>query len=399
MTTQGSIEWKPFPAPGRRLRLGFVGGGRGAFIGEVHARGAKLSNRWDVVAGALSSDPEVARQSGADWMLAPDRVYTSYAEMAEREAERPDGIDAVAITTPNNSHHAIAVAFLDQGIDVICEKPITTNLDDALDLVERQRKTGLVFGVTHTYAAHAMVRQAREMVAAGELGRIRQVHVEYAQEWAMPPPSPDRKGDFWRIDPKQVGPAFSTADVGTHAHHLACFVTGMEMTKLRAELHVCGAPKPLDDTAFMHVRFEDDVPGTLWVSQAAAGTYCALRLRVFGERAGLEWDQEEPGLLHFNRLGEPPQTIVRGVGAGVGHSARRLIRMPRGHLEGSIDAWANIYTEFAVAVEARRDGRTIDEGLLDYPTVEDGARGVKFVEAAVESHRAGGAWTDCRLSL
>jgi predicted dehydrogenase len=391
--------WPPFPAAGRRLRLGVVGGGRGAFIGEVHALGAKLSNRWDVVAGALSSDPEIARRSGEDWLLPPDRVYGSFQEMAEREAARPDGIDAVAITTPNFNHYAICVAFMDRGIDIICDKPLTTSLADALDLVRRQRQTGLVFGVTHGFAAHAMVRQAREMVKAGELGPIRQVHVEFVQDWAMLPPAPEAKGARWRIDPAKSGPVFTTGDVGTHAHHLACFVTGMEMTRLRAELHVCGAPKPLDDTAFMMVRYEDEVPGTLWVSQAASGNDGALRLRVYGEKAGLEWDQEQPDILHYNPLGRPKQSISRGRGAGIGAAADRFARVPRGHPAGWLDAWANLYTEFAIAIEARRDKRELDPGLLDYPTVIDGARGVKFIEAAVLSHSAGGAWADCRLAL
>ena len=392
-------ERRRLPAAKRRLRLGVVGGGRGAFIGEVHALGAKLSNRWDVVAGALSSDPDVALASGQDWLLPSDRVYASYVEMAEREATRPDGIDAVAITTPNFNHYEICVAFMDRGIDIICDKPLTTTLADALDLVERQRRSGLVFGVTHGFAAHNMVRQAREMVKAGELGRIRQVHVEFVQDWAMPPPPPGAKGAQWRIDPKKAGPAFTTGDVGTHAHHLACFVTGMEMTRLRAELHVCGAPKALEDTAMMLARYEDDVPGTLWVSQAATGNDAALRLRVYGEKAGLEWDQERPEILHFNKLGQPKQTISRGRGAGVGAAAERLLRVPRGHPEGWLDAWANLYTELAVAIEARRDRRDVHLNVLDYPTVVDGARGVKFIEAAVESHQAGGTWVGCRLSM
>ncbi|SEF15288.1 Predicted dehydrogenase [Rhizobiales bacterium GAS191] len=387
-----------FPPPRRRLRLGMVGGGRG-YIGRVHADGAKLSDRWEVVAGALSSDPATAEATGAEWMLPVDRIYMNFHDMAECEAARPDGIEAVAITTPNSSHHEACVAFLDKGIDVICDKPLTTRLADALDLVERQRRTGLVFGVTHAFAAFAMVRQAREMVRAGELGRIRQVHVEFAQDWAVAPIPPDHKGGQWRIDPARAGISFTTADIGVHAQHLACFVTGMEMTKLRAELHVCGADKPLDDTAFMHVRYDDAVPGTLWVSQAAAGNNCALRIRVFGEKAGLDWDMEVPENLRFSRLNEPAQTIVRGAGAGMSAAATRFNRQPRGSPQALIDAWASLYTEFAVAIEARRYGGDVPPGLLNYPTVVDGAQGVKFIEAAVESHRAGGAWIDCRLKL
>lgn len=394
-----SVSHAAFPPPRRRLRLGMVGGGHGAFIGRVHAMGARISDRYEIVAGCLSSSPEVARTSGREWLLADDRIYTDYRVMAEREAERPDGIEVVAITTPNSTHHPIACAFLERGVDVICDKPLTTRLADALDLVERVRRSGLIFGVTHAFAAYPMVRQAKAMVAAGELGAIRQIHVEYFQEHHSADHSEGGARVPWRLDPARSGPALTVADIGTHAHHLACFVSGLDMTRLRAELHVCGAPKQLEDTAFMHVRFTGDVPGTLIVTQAAPGNSCGLKLRIYGERAGLAWHQETPEFLHFARLGEPPRTISRGFGAGVGAEAARFTRTPRGHPEGWPEAWANLYTELAIAIEARRDGRSVDPGLLHHPTVEDGARGVKFVEAALESHRAGGAWVDCALPL
>jgi predicted dehydrogenase len=383
---------KRLPRATRRLRLGFVGGGRGAFIGEVHAMGARLSNRWEVVAGALSSDPETARQSGADWLLPSDRIYTDYRDMAAAEQKRLDGIDAVAITTPNNSHHAIASAFMERGIDVICDKPLCNTVEQARDLVEQQKRSGLVFAVTYAYASHPMVRQIREMVRAGRVGQIKQIHVEYFQEWALLPPAQFSKGAEWRLDPAKAGETFTTGDIGTHAHHLACFASGLEMTELRAEFHVTGAPKPLEDTAFMQVRFQGGVPGTLMVSQAAAGTHCGLRLRIFGEVAGIEWNQETPEYVHFTPVQAPAQTIMRGEGADVGRAAGRLIRMPRGHPEALTDAWANIYTEFAVAVDARRGRRILPEGLIEMPTVLDGMRGVEFVQAAVQSNDLGGAW-------
>lgn len=396
MTQNGQDEH--FPQPERRLRLGVVGGGQGSFIGKVHARGARLSNRWDVVAGALSSRPDVARASGREWLLAEDRIYSDYREMAEREAARPDGIDAVAITTPNNSHHAIAVAFMEQGIDIISDKPLTTNLPDALDLVRRQQETGLVFGVTYAYAAYAMVRQAREMVRSGALGALQQVHVEYFQEWALTPPKDAGAGAQWRIDPAVVGPAFTTGDIGTHCHHLGAFVCGRPVTRLRAEFHTLGPDKPLEDTAFMHVRYEGDIPGTIMISQVAAGTHCGIRLRVFGEKASLEWNQEEPELLHFRPFAEPARTLTRGEGSGIGIHAARFVHMPRGHPEALSDAWGNLYEELAIAIEARRAGRAIPEGLLEYPTVLDGALGVRFVEAAAASSKAGGVWLDCTLA-
>jgi predicted dehydrogenase len=302
-----------FPPPSRLLRLGFVGGGQGALIGEVHANGARLSNRWQVVAGALSSDPERARRSGKEWMLSADRIYTDFREMAAQEAARNDGIDAVVIATPNHLHHAVASAFMDAGIDIICDKPLTTNLPDALDLVRRQKETGLVFGVTYAYASHAMVRQARAMIQGEMLGDVRQIHVEYFQEWAIN--LSDEEGQRpWRLDPVKVGSAFTVADIGTHAVHLAAFATGKNVDEVRALFAVSGRPKALEDTAFMHLRFEGGIPGTLMVSQAAAGTQCGLRLRVFGTKAGLEWNQENPEFLHFTPVDQPTQVIGRGYG-------------------------------------------------------------------------------------
>ena len=314
--------------------------------------------------------------------------------MAEREAERPDGIEAVVIVTPNHLHHAPAAAFLDAGIDVICDKPLTNTLDDAVDLIDRAGRSGVVFGVTYAFAAYPMVRQARAMVAAGELGRIRQVHVEYVQEWLTEPLPEDHKQASWRLDPARGGPVGCTGDIGTHAHHLATFVSGLRMTRLRAELLVCGTPKALDDTVFVNARYEGDVPGLLWATQVAPGNACGLRLRVYGEKAGLEWHQETPEYLRFDIFGEPPRIVSRGVGAGARPEAIRLTRTPRGHPEGWIEAWANLYAEFAAAIDARRRGRTLTPGLVDFPTVVDGARGVQFVDAVVRSSGAGGNWVD-----
>jgi predicted dehydrogenase len=382
------------PLPDRRLRLGMVGGGQGAFIGEIHAMGARLSNCWEVVAGALSSDRERAKASASEWRISADRAYASYAEMAEREATRPDGIDAVAITTPNHLHHAVASAFLANGIDVISDKPLTTTLADAIDLAARTKASGLVFGVTYAFAAYPMVRQAREMVRAGELGRIRQLHVEYVQDWLTNPLPPEHKQAGWRADPVRSGPVGCTGDIGTHAHHLATFVSGLEIERLRAELLVCGSPKALDDTVFVNARYSGNVPGLLWATQVAPGNPCGLRLRIYGERAGLEWDEEQPEFLKFDIFGEPTRLISRGAGAGVGLAATRLTRTPRGHPEGWLEAWANLYIEFAVAIDARRQNRKLPAGLIDYPTVEDGVKGMQFIDAVVRSDRNGGNWVE-----
>ena len=373
----------------RRLRLGLVGGGTG-LIGEVHANGARLSNRWDVVAGALSSNPERAKTSGARWQLAPGRCYSDYRAMAAAEAQRDDGIDAVAIVTPNNLHAPVALAFMEQGIDIICEKPLTAALSEVAELQAAQQRSGVFFGLAYAYASHPMVRQAKAMVEAGDLGELRQVHVEYFQDWAIDLSGED-ENMAWRLDSARSGPSFTVADIGTHAEHLACFVSGRKIEALRADFHVTGAPKPMEDTAFMQLRMAGDVPGTLMVSQAMAGSHCGFRLRVCGSKATLEWCQETPEVLQYRAVGQPEQLTTRGYGAGIYPQAERLVRMPRGHPEALSDAWANLYLECAAAIAARRSGTPLPEGLIAPPTLDEGVQGMKFTQAAVASN-ASGAW-------
>jgi predicted dehydrogenase len=380
-----------FPKPDRRLRLGFVGGGAG-LIGKVHANGARLSNRWEVVAGALSSDPAKAAALGRDWLLPEGRSYADFREMARAEAARPDGIDAVAIVTPNHLHAPVARAFMEAGIDIVSDKPLTATLEEAEALAEAQRASGVIYGVTYAYASHVMVRQARAMVQAGALGALRQVHVEYFQDWAIDIAADGDDGP-WRLDAGKSGPSFTVGDIGTHAEHLVRFVTGRGIAALRADFHVTGAPKPLEDTAFMQIRLKGDVPGTLMVSQAMAGAQCGLRLRVSGSRATLEWNQEQPEFLRLRPVGKPEQVISRGHGSGMAAETERLVRMPRGHPEALTDAWANLYLELAVAIAARRAGQALPEGMVAFPTIEDGLLGMRFVDAAVRSNR-GGAWVE-----
>ena len=374
-----------FPSSSRKMRLGFVGGGQGALIGQIHANGARLSNRWDIVAGALSSNPKRALASGRDWQLAKDRIYSDYREMAKAEAARPDGIDAVAIVTPNALHAPIALAFMDAGINIISDKPLTTTVEDSKALVAKQHETGLVFGVTYAYASHAMIRQAKAMVARGTLGQIRQIHVEYFQEWAM---DITDQGDEvpWRLDAKNNGNVFTVGDIGTHAEHLATFVSGLEIEAVRAEFHVTGQPKILEDTAFMNLRFSGGVPGTLMVSQCVPGSHCGLRLRVIGTQATLDWMQEDPEYLKYFPVEAPAQILSRGHGAGMFDEAERFLRMPRGHPEALTDAWANLYLELGIAVEAKQDGRGLPADLLDYPDVLAGLRGVEFCAATLKSN-------------
>lgn len=387
-------EKPTYPPASRRLRLGMVGGGREGLVGQWHWVGARISNRWDLVAAAPSSDPEAAQASGRAWHLGEDRIHADWREMARAEAARDDGIDAVAICTPNWTHYEMAIAFLEAGIDVICDKPLCNGLDEARKLLEMQEKTGLVLAVTYPYVFHPMVRQAREMVAAGAIGRLRQVMVEYVQEQAALPPDPKARKTMWRADRARVGRAAVTGDIGTHALHLLEFVAGEKVTRLRADFHVCGAPNEMEDTAFLNLAMAGGAPGMMWVTQAAAGNYCGLRIRLYGDKGGLEWDQETPEKLRHTPLREPERIIVRGHGAGMVPEAERMLRLPRGHGEALSDAWGNLYTEIAIAVEVRRDGRELPPDALVMPDVTDGARGVAFVHASADSHEAGGAWVD-----
>ncbi|MEX0367509.1 MAG: Gfo/Idh/MocA family protein [Ruegeria sp.] len=378
-----------FPRLARRLRLGVVGGGR---ISVTQATAARMTGLWEVVAGALSSDPDRSKARGAEWYLEPDRCYASFEEMAQAEAARPDGVDAVMITTPNHLHFAASKALLEARIDVLCDKPLTNELSEAEKLVELAAGTGQVFAVGYAMSCFPMIRQARRIVAEGGVGAIKQIHVEFLQDWMIPDEVADAPHVKWRLDPNVSGPTSCVGDIGTHAAHLASFVSGLEMTGLRAEFHVCGAPKPLEDTAFMFTRYRGEVPGTLMATRLAPGNRGGLRLRIYGSEGGLEWDLEASERLKFNRYGEPDRIISRGHGHGVSPQVERLVRTARGFPEGIIEAWANLYTEFATAVAVRRDGGVLSPGWLEYPDVGQGADGVRFIDASVRSHRSGGEW-------
>ena len=393
-----AIEGKGEGKLGRRLRLGMVGGGQGAFIGAVHRIAARLDDRYELVAGALSSDPERARASAAELAIAPERAYASFQEMAAREAARDDGIDVAAIVTPNHVHHPAAKAFLAAGIHVICDKPMTTTVEDALDLVRTVRRTGLVFALTHNYTGHPMVRDARERVRAGELGKIRVVQVEYPQDWLTTRlEATGQKQASWRTDPAQSGGG-AIGDIGSHAYNLAGFITGLEAESLCADLSTFVAGRRVDDNCNVLLRYQGGARGMLWACQAAPGNENALRIRVYGEQGGLEWQQERPDVLHLFPFGQPPQTITRG-GPGAGPAAAAVSRIPPGHVEGYLEAFANVYTGCAELIAAKMAGREPDPSARLVPSVEDGARGVRFITAAIESSSRGGVWTDLRLEL
>jgi predicted dehydrogenase len=374
----------------RRLRLGMVGGGPGAFIGAVHRMAARLDDRYVLVAAALSSDAERSL-AGAKELLIP-RAYASFEEMARVESKRADGIEVVSIVTPNYLHHAPAKVFLQAGIDVICDKPLTTNLEDALDLAETVKRTELVFGLTHNYTGHPMVRQAREMVSAGELGAIRVVQVEYAQDWLSTPlEKTGQKQAEWRTDPVRSGPGGSPGDIGTHAFNIACFVTGLSCEQVAADVTTFVPGRRLDDNVQVMLRFSNGVKGGLWASQVAPGNENNLRLRVYGEKAGLEWRQEDPNELGFTPLAQPRHTIRRG-SAGAGRAAAHATRVPSGHPEGYLEAFAQLYSDLAEQITARRENRTPNPDSLLVPGVSDGVEGVRFIDAVLESSRSGSAW-------
>ena len=394
-----AIEGAKTDAVPRRIRLGMVGGGQGAFIGGVHRIAARLDDRYELIAGALSSDPARAAASAAELHIAAERSYADYRDMAKKEAARGDGIDAVAIVTPNHLHGRIATAFLDAGIDVICDKPLTTTLAEALELVQRVRRSGRLFALTHNYSGYPMVRQAREMAAAGELGEIRVVHAEYAQDWLSTDlESSGHKQAAWRVDPAQAGAGGSLGDIGTHAEHLARFISGLELAAVSADLTSFVAGRRLDDNAHVMLRYTNGARGMLWSSQVAPGNENALRVRVYGSKAGLEFRQETPNQLWFTPLGQQPRLITRG-GNGSGAAASHATRIPAGHPEGYLEGFAQIYRDVAEQIQARWQGRAPDPLACIVPTVEDGARGMKFIEAVVESSRAEGRWTDARVNL
>ena len=372
------------------IQLGMVGGGQGAFIGGVHRFAARLDGHFQLVAGALSSTPEKARASGAELGLTQDRSYDDFALMAESEAERADGIEAVAIVTPNHMHLPAARAFLERGIHVICDKPLTTSLADAAAFRLAVTDSDALFVLTHNYTAYPMVRQARAMVAAGEIGSVRLVQVEYAQDWLTE--ALDAKQADWRTDPARSGAGGATGDIGTHAIHLARFVSGLELESLSADLQSFVSGRRLDDNANVLLRFAGGARGMLWCSQVAPGNENALRLRIYGDKGGLDWQQEQPNELWHSPYGEPKRLLTRG-GPGAGEAANRLSRIPGGHPEGYLEGFANLYAEAAAAIRAHREGTAPEKGV-NVSGISDGLFGMAFIDACVNSSHRGSTWIE-----
>ena len=375
-----------------RVRLGMVGGGEGAFIGAVHRHAAWLDNRYELVAGAFSSTAEVSRRSGQALGLDRSRVYDDYAQMARAEAARPDGIEVVSIVTPNHMHAPVARAFLEAGIHVICDKPVTTNSADARALQALAEKQGLIFAVTHNYSAYPMVRQARAMVKEGALGDIRVVQVEYAQDWlAEALEQSGQKQAEWRTDPARAGGG-AIGDIGSHAWHLADTIVGAPVESLCAQMSTFVPGRAIDDDVQVLLRYAGGARGMLWASQVAPGNANELRIRVYGSKGGIEWRQQQPNELSWTPLGEPTRILARG-GPATHPAARRMSRVPAGHTEGYIEAFASLYGEVASQLLARRRGDAGD--VADeawFPTIADGLRGVLFIETVQASSCEGGAW-------
>ncbi|MBL8792258.1 MAG: Gfo/Idh/MocA family oxidoreductase [Rhizobiales bacterium] len=376
-----------------KIRLGMVGGGQGAFIGAVHRLAARMDDEYEFVAGALSADPAKAKASGRDLGLAPDRIYSSYEDMAKAEAKRPDGIEVVSIVTPNHVHVPAAKAFINAGIHVICDKPLALSLKEARSLEALlARRKDVIFALTHNYSGYPMIRHAKAMVKSGELGEIRVVQGEYPQDWLTTAlEKTGQKQAAWRTDPKRSGAGGCVGDIGTHTYQLLCDVSGLAGEELAADLTSFVKGRVLDDNAHVMLRFKGGAKGMIWASQVAPGNENGLKIRIYGTKGGLEWKQEDPNYLWFTPFGEPKRLITRG-GAGSGGEAGRVTRVPPGHPEGYLEGFANLYTEAARAIRAARTGKKADKEVT-FPGIADGVAGMAFIEACVKSSRANGKWT------
>lgn len=372
----------------RKIRMGMVGGGRGAFIGGVHRMAAALDGHIDLVCGAFSSDSEKSRLSGQDLYLPEDRVYDSYSQMILTEKELPVGVrmDFVSIVTPNHMHFGPAKMALENGFHVVCDKPLCLSIKEAEELVDLVNKTGLIFALTHNYTGYPMVKQAKAMIRKGELGHIRKVVVEYPQGWlsTLLEADANAKQAIWRTDPNQSGAAGSMGDIGTHAENLAEYITGLKISEMCADLSIFVPGRKLDDDGNVLLRFENGAKGVLHASQICNGEENNLNIRVYGEKGGIAWRQMEPNTLTV-MYQDKPSTIYRTGWAGLEREAIAHTRIPAGHPEGYLEAFANIYRNFAFCIQARLSGEEVDPLYTDFPSIEDGLRGMNFVEKVVAS--------------
>jgi predicted dehydrogenase len=378
---------------GRRLRLAVIGGGPGSFIGAMHRQAARLDDRYEIVTGILSSDPDKSKKAGLALGLVSDRLYSTVQEMLDAEASRKDGVDVVAIMTPNDSHYEYSISALEYGFDVICDKPMTNTLEEAEALHKKVQESGLVFCLTHNYTGYPMVRQAKAMVEDGQLGTIRLIQVEYVQGGKADEEkvfSPDN----WKFDPVRGGPSRVMGDIGTHAHNLTRFISGLELEEVSAEIGTIVPNRLIHDFAGALLRFENGARGSFWVTQAAAGVENCLRIRVSGSKGSLEWMQEFPQALTFKPLHGPSQNRTPN-GPGTLPLSARSSRIVAGHPEGFHEGFANLYSDAAEAISARRAGKEADPLALYFPNSWDGLLGIRFVDSVIESSNANGKWIKC----
>ena len=379
----------------RKIRMGMVGGGRGAFIGAVHRMAAAIDGEIELVCGAFSSNPKKSKLSGADLYLSKGRVYGSYEEMIKKEAQLPLGerMDFISIVTPNHMHFGPAKMALENGFHVVCDKPLSFNMKEAKTLQRIVEKTGLIFALTHNYTGYPMVKQAKSMIAKNKIGKVRKVVVEYPQGWLSTfVEGTDSKQAAWRTDPKRSGIAGAMGDIGTHAENLAEYVTGLKIRKICADLSILVDGRQLDDDGNVLLEFENGAKGILSASQIAAGEENNLRIRIYGEKAGLDWRQMEPNTLIVRWLDKSTEIMRTGIG-NLSAEAQAHTRLPGGHPEGYLEAFANIYRNFAKCVQARLGNKKPNKMYTDFPTVSDGVRGMKFIEKVVASSKSKSKWT------
>ncbi|MEM7373048.1 MAG: Gfo/Idh/MocA family oxidoreductase [Bacteroidota bacterium] len=373
------------------LRLGVVGGGKGSFIGPVHRIAARMSDCYELVAGVLSSSPHRSKDFAKELGIQEERAYSDWQKMIKDESERADGMEVIAIMTPNDTHYPIALAALEAGIHIICDKPLCNNIEHAHRLLQTSRKKDLVFCVTYNYSAYPMVRQARQMIQQGEIGEIRQIHLQYIQGYL----ANEEADTGWRGKPEQGGPSLVVGDIATHAYHLGCYVTGLEVEELMADLGTNVPGRSVDDTLHCLLRLENGAKGSMWITNAAAGAEHGLHFKVFGSTGGLEWHQEHPNELLHRQLNGFERRMTRRKDGLLYREAEQSMRLVIGHPEGYHDAFANLYREVAAAIFSQQDQQGNDFTPL-FPTILDGAKGVQFIYSVMESNQAR-SWTSCRL--
>ncbi len=375
-----------------KIKYGMVGGGPGSLIGEVHRKAAKFDGKAEIVSGAFSRSYDKTLQTGKELNLVEEKLYDDYREMAEKESAREDGIDFVSIVVPNKFHYPIAKKFLKKGIHVVCDKPLTISLEEAEELESLTRKKDLLFAVTYVYSGYPMVKQARELVQSGDLGDIRVIQGEYPQEWLSEPVEQEgNKQASWRTDPELSGDSNCVGDIGSHIENTVSYITDLEIESIAANMSIFGKDRELDDNAEMMLKFSNGASGSFWCSQVAVGHDNDLKVRVYGTEGSLIWKQENPNYLEVSSLDGPTKTLSRGRDE-LHSSAAEVVRLPGGHPEGFYEAFSNIYKNFLTALEDKKAGKEVDPENYDYPDVEEGVRGVEFIETCIRSSRQNSEW-------